>query len=96
MQNVIAIFVGIILFLVVIAIQKFAKADILDRRHKKNRLLNIGWILTSFLVSVFLYYAMCRLAGIHCKLCCTYKAWMIMLALFAVYRQLFCLERYWG
>lgn len=90
MHNVIAVFVGLLLFFMMIAIKKLVKVDALsDGQYKKNRLRNIGCLLALALASVCLYYIMCRLAGIHLKLCCIYKSGMITLALYSVYRQFF-------
>lgn len=96
MQNILAIFVGIFTFLAALALKKFIKwkkhEKLKEVQHRKNRIRNVGNMLVSFAASIFMYYVMCRLAGIHCKLCCAYKAWAIALALYAVYKQFFLIE----
>lgn len=94
MQNILAIFVGVLLFLVMVVIRSLIKLDEMGERPiKKNRFYNIIGVLVSLLVSALIYYMMCRMVRIHCKLCCINKAWVISLTLYAVYKQFFGIGR---
>ena len=83
MQNVLAVFVGILTFLVMLVIRRRIKIK------KKNRFFDIAGMVASLAMSIYVYYLMSGAAGLHYKLCCAYKSWVIALSLLAVYRQFF-------
>lgn len=104
MQNILAIFVGILIFFGTLVWKRMglekkqiflAKTDCsIQGKYKKNRFRIIGGMIVSFTISVFMYDVMCRMVGIHFKLCCAYKAWAIALVIYAIYKQFFLNESY--
>lgn len=104
MENVLAAVTGLATFLVMflckIPIKKFSRrrSGMGNRtgreRYAAYRRWNLGIIAAVFLISAAAYYAACRLGGIHHKLCCSFKAGVIALALYAVYDQFFGRESF--
>lgn len=94
MQNILAIFVGIVIFLLELGLKYLMQIRRQRelKTYKKKRLQKIGSMFVSFLASIYIYYLMSQAAGLHYKLCCAYKSWVIALVLYAVYKQFFLTE----
>ena len=54
------------------------------------RRMNAVLILLTIVLAVVVYYVICVLGGLHHKLCCSFKAAVMALALYAAYDQWFC------
>lgn len=96
-ENILAVFVGVLVFLGAFLVEERA----MNSRGREKKLANTNYlsrrfgyfyILGTLTVSVMMYYFLCIMVGIHHKLCCSLKAWVITLVLHAVYRQFFMIE----
>ena len=92
----VALFVFFLMFLLKIPMKRWSWR-IAEDRHRGNegrayalyRRLNVSVIIMTVLLSVLIYYLICLWGGLHHKLCCSFKAGVLALALYALYDQWF-------
>lgn len=60
-----------------------------DKAYTLYRRLNVSIIIMTALLAVLIYYLICLWGGLHHKLCCSFKAGVMALALYALYDQWF-------
>lgn len=96
-ENILAVFVGVLVFLGAFLIEERVlnsrdRGEKMGKAQYINRRSGYLYIMGTFVFSVLTYYFICVAAGVHHKLCCSFKAWVITLVLHAVYRQFFVIE----
>ncbi len=98
-EDMIAIVVGILVFIYMFLIKVPVKKlhsmiakqfgrDNATKAYAIYRYLNFTLIIWTTIFSVVLYYIICVVLNIHHKLCCSFKAAVIALCMYAVYQQI--------
>lgn len=98
-EDIIAVVVGIQIFLYMFLLKvpvkkvhgmiaKHVCTDDMVKAYRIYRYLNFSLIIWTTVFSVILYYIICVVLNIHHKLCCSFKAAVIALCIYAVYEQI--------
>ncbi len=98
--NILAILVGVQVFLFMLVLKKPIKAlnhrivikrfeEDSEKAKRREKRLNFSVIIVTILLSVMWYYIICMVLHMHHKLCCSFKAAVLALSIYAVYEQWF-------